>query len=36
MNIIQKPLNHFDERGDGVKPSFLIIHYTDTVDEKKS
>ncbi len=30
MNIIQRPSTHFDERSDGSKPSFIIIHYTDT------
>lgn len=30
MNIIQRETDHYDERKDGVRPTFLIMHYTET------
>ncbi len=30
MNITKKPTDHFEERKNGARPSFLIIHYTET------
>ncbi|HEY0901980.1 MAG TPA: N-acetylmuramoyl-L-alanine amidase [Micavibrio sp.] len=32
MNIIRKSSAHFDTRKNAAVPTFLIIHYTDTVD----
>ncbi len=30
MKIIEKPSTHHDERRDGAKPVFLVLHYTET------
>lgn len=30
MNIEQRPTDHWDERQNGAKPSYIIIHYTET------
>ena len=30
MEIIKRPSTHFGERENGARPSFLIIHYTET------
>jgi N-acetylmuramoyl-L-alanine amidase len=32
--IIQRPTAHFDDRPSGAKPSFLVIHYTETKNLK--
>lgn len=30
MNITKKPTDHFEDRKNGARPTFLIIHYTET------
>ncbi|PJB73506.1 MAG: N-acetylmuramoyl-L-alanine amidase [Alphaproteobacteria bacterium CG_4_9_14_3_um_filter_47_13] len=30
MNILQKPSEHYNDRQNGAKPSYIILHYTET------
>lgn len=32
MKIERRPSDHFEERKNGAKPNFLILHYTETPD----
>ena len=34
MNFVQRPSAHFEDRKGGVQPTFLILHYTETVGMK--